>query len=72
MNRLGIISNEQKYSTSAPTQTHKDSYQIAKSEIDNIKPQLETLYNVDIKQLEDQLVKAGVPYTPGRGMEPKN
>jgi hypothetical protein len=24
---------------------------------------------VDVKQLEEQLVKAGAPYTPGRGMD---
>jgi len=71
MNRLGIIGYEQKYSTSSPTKTHRDSYDIAKSEIDVIKQQLETLYNVDVKQLEEQLVKAGAPYTPGRGMSPK-
>ena len=72
MGRLGIIGYEQKYSTSAPTKTHKDSYAIAKSEIEVIKQQLETLYNVNIKQLEEQLVKSGVPYTPGRGMEHGN
>ena len=69
MGRLGIIGYEQKYSTSTPTQTHKDSYAIAKSEIEVIKQQLETLYNVDVKNLEDKLVKAGAPYTPGRGMD---
>ncbi len=69
MSRLGIIGYEQKYSTSSPTQTHKDSYAIAKSEIEVIKQQLESLYNVDVKQLEEQLVKAGAPYTPGRGMD---
>lgn len=72
MGRLGIIGYEQKYSTSAPTQTHKDSYVIAKSEIEVIKQQLETLYNVDVKNLEDKLVKAGAPYTPGRGMDNGN
>jgi len=72
MSRLGIIAGEQKYSTSKPTQTHRDNYDIAKSEIEVIKQQLETLYNVDVKQLEEQLVKAGVPYTPGRGMEQGN
>jgi hypothetical protein len=69
MGRLGIIGYEQKYSTASPTQTHKDNYAIAKSEIDGIKQQLETLYNVEVKKLEDQLVKAGAPYTPGRGMD---
>jgi len=69
MSRLGIIVGEQKYSTSTPTKTHRDSYAIAKSEIEGIKQKLEKLYNVDFKQLEDQLVKAGAPYTPGRGMD---
>lgn len=69
MGRLGIIVGEQKYSTASPTQTHRDSYAIAKSEIEVIKQQLETLYNVEVKQLEEQLVKAGAPYTPGRGMD---
>ncbi|TVZ59745.1 sortilin (neurotensin receptor 3) [Flavobacteriaceae bacterium MAR_2010_105] len=72
MGRLGGIVYEQKYSTSAPTKTHINSYVIAKAEIDVIKQQLEVLYNQDVKQLEEKLVKAGAPYTPGRGMEPKN
>ncbi len=69
MRRLGIIVGEQKYSTSTPTQTHRDSYAIAKSEIDTIKQNLETVYSIDVKQIEEQLVKAGAPYTPARGMD---
>ena len=65
--RIGNISYEQKYSTSAPTQTHKLSFEIAKREIDTIKKKIESLFNNDIKQLETQLISAGVPYTPGRG-----
>ena len=68
-NRLGTIGYEQKYSTAAPTQTHRDSYQIAKTQIDSIRKQVEKLYNTDVKQLETQLVAAGVPYTPGRGLK---
>ena len=71
-NRIGTISYEQKYTTSTPTKTHQDSYAIAKTEIDAIKKQVETIYNTDIKQLEDKLVKSGMPYTPGRGYEFKN
>lgn len=67
-NRLGIIGYEQKYSTSKPTQTHRDSYAIAKSQIMNIKQQVEQLSKVELKQLEEQLIKAGAPYTPGRGL----
>jgi len=68
-NRIGIMSFEQKYTTSTPTKTHRDSYAIAKGEIDTVKQQLETLYNVTVKQLEEKLIKLGVPYTPGRGYE---
>jgi hypothetical protein len=69
MFRLGVISNEQKYSTATPTQTHRDSYAIAKKQIDSAKDKLEELYNVKVKQLEEALLQAGVPYTPGRGAE---
>ena len=66
-NRLNIMSSEQKYSTSAPTKTHRDSYAIAKAEIDAIKAKAEIIFNVDIKQLENKLIKVGAPFTPGRG-----
>ena len=66
-NRIGLIGYEQKYSTSAPTKTHKDSYAIAKGEIVVLKKRVEGVFNIDIKQLEDKLIKSGAPYTPGRG-----
>ena len=65
--RLGAIGWEQKYSTATPTQTHRDSYAIAKEAIHVIKPKIETLCNRDIKALEQELINAGAPYTPGRG-----
>lgn len=72
VNRIGTISYEQKYSTAAPTQTHQNSYAIAKREIDAIKKKVEAIFNIDIKQLEDQLSASGAAYTPGRGQENKN
>ncbi|MGB5434538.1 MAG: glycosyl hydrolase [Maribacter sp.] len=69
--RIGIMGYEQKYSTSAPTKTHKDNYAIARAEIDVLKKKVETLFNSDIKQLEEQLIKSGAPYTPGRGYDNK-
>ena len=65
VNRLFTIGYEQKYSTSSPTKTHKDSYAIAKKDFKPIKQQVEKLMT-DMKQLEDQLIVAGAPYTPGR------
>jgi len=70
--RLGSIGWEQKYSTATPTKTHRDSYAIAKEEITKIKATMERLFNEDIKALEQQLINAGAPYTPGRGYENKN
>ena len=67
--RIGNISYEQKYSTSAPTKTHKDSYIIAKAKITDVKKQVEDIYNIDVKQLEEKLIKSGAPYTPGRGYD---
>lgn len=71
-NRLGTIGYEQKYSTATPTQTHRDSYAIAKEQVTALKGRMERVYNVDIKALEQKLIDSGAPYTPGRGYEPKN
>ncbi|MGV6832220.1 MAG: WD40/YVTN/BNR-like repeat-containing protein [bacterium] len=66
--RLGSIGWEQKYSTATPTKTHMDSFAIAKAEIYNIKANLEGILST-IKNLEELLIDAGAPYTPGRGAE---
>ena len=63
---------KQKYSTSSPTKTHRDSYIIAEEQISALKKRAEAIYNVDVKQLEEKLIKAGAPYTPGRGYENEN
>lgn len=70
--RLGAIGYEQKYSTATPTKTHRDSYEIAKTEIMAMKKRMEVLFNRDIKTLEKKLIDSGAPYTPGRGYENKN
>ncbi|WP_111684459.1 glycosyl hydrolase [Winogradskyella tangerina] len=70
--RLGSIGYEQKYSTATPTQTHRDSYAIAKAEISAIKSKMEVIFNSDLKALEQLLIAKGAPYTPGRGYDNKN
>jgi photosystem II stability/assembly factor-like uncharacterized protein len=70
--RIGWIVYEQKYSTSAPTKTHMDSYKIAKEEFAPIKTKVLNLVNQDVKALEKMLEQAGAPYTPGRIMGTKN
>jgi photosystem II stability/assembly factor-like uncharacterized protein len=70
--RLGAIGWQQKYSTSTPTQTHQDSFAIAKEQVATIKKDMERIFNVAIKMLERKLIDSGAPYTPGRGYEYKN
>ncbi|NNE03397.1 MAG: glycosyl hydrolase, partial [Eudoraea sp.] len=54
--RLGSIGWEQKYSTATPTQTHRDSYAIAKDAVMEIKSKLERIFNQDLKSLEQKLI----------------
>ncbi|MEM9680709.1 MAG: glycosyl hydrolase, partial [Bacteroidota bacterium] len=70
--RLGSIGYEQKYSTATPTQTHRDSYAIAKDDVMAIKVKMERIFNEDLKNLEQKLINSGAPYTPGRGYENKD
>ncbi len=53
-------------STSTPTQTHRDAYQIAADEFGAVLEGLRVLIEVDLKSLEDRLESAGAPWTPGR------
>jgi hypothetical protein len=66
-NRLGTVSYEQKYTTSEVTKTHRDSFNIAKSELEVIFAELNNVIDVDVKQLETAFKQAQMPYTPGRG-----
>ncbi len=70
--RIGWLVYEQKYSTAAPTQTHMDSYSIAKEEFAPIENEIIKLYKEDIIALEKMLEAAGAPYTPGRVMKNRN
>ncbi|MGB3467410.1 MAG: glycosyl hydrolase [Cyclobacteriaceae bacterium] len=67
-NRIGSITYEQKYSTAAPTTTHRENYQIAKEEFEQIQKRLIALYRNDVIALEKALMNSGAPYTPGRAL----
>lgn len=51
-------------STSAPTQTNIDGYAIIAEEFPPILDKVRKLVNEDLKNLQDQLMKLGAPYTP--------
>lgn len=63
--RVGIIANEQKYSTAAPTGTHVNSLMIAKEEFLPLKSRVDALVK-NVKNIEDKMKSLGAPYTPGR------
>jgi photosystem II stability/assembly factor-like uncharacterized protein len=53
-------------STSAPTQTHRDAYDIAAQEFTVVLEKLRVLIEDDLEKLEVELENAGAPWTPGR------
>jgi photosystem II stability/assembly factor-like uncharacterized protein len=61
---IGDINYESKYSTSKPTQTHRDLYSRAKKEFTTILGELEDLVKNKLEPLRLDLQKAGAPYTP--------
>jgi len=52
--------------TSAPTQTSRESYEIAAEAFAECLAQLSTLVESDLARLEDELEAADAPWTPGR------
>jgi hypothetical protein len=53
-------------STSAPTQTQLDNYDIAGELFEAVLADLRALIEVDLRALEAELEAAGGPWTPGR------
>lgn len=64
--RVGIMVFEQYYSTAAPTTTHLKNYEIAVAEFKPLLDDLKSLVTKDLQVLQDELEKAGAPYTPYR------
>jgi predicted ribosome quality control (RQC) complex YloA/Tae2 family protein len=64
--RLGEITWGIWKTNSSPTQTQMDNYKVASEEFEVLLSRLQTLLNVDLKNLEEQMEKYGAPWTPGR------
>ena len=64
--RVGYIVAAQRTSTSRPTQTQLNQYNVAAQEFEGVLTQLRQLIEVDLARLEKQLEAAGAPWTPGR------
>jgi photosystem II stability/assembly factor-like uncharacterized protein len=64
--RISSIIYEQRRSTSVPTQTQRDAYQIVADDFGPILQKLKKLVEEDVKRIEKMLDEIGAPYTPGR------
>jgi hypothetical protein len=52
--------------TSAPTQTQRDSYKTASEEFEPLLDHIKRLLEVDLKNLESDMERHAAPWTPGR------
>ncbi len=64
--RVNSIIYEQWRSTSAPTRTQRDAYEIVAEEFSPILQVVKKLVEEDVKKIEKKLEEIGAPYTPGR------
>jgi len=63
--RIGTIESTLWTTTSAPTQTAVNSYDIASKQFDSLLPELKSI-DEEIKNVESTLEKNRAPFTPGR------
>ncbi|MDQ3550777.1 MAG: glycosyl hydrolase, partial [Bacteroidota bacterium] len=63
--RIGALVYYLWRTTSAPTETFKQSYELVASEFKPLETELKAIGD-EIKKIENDLEKAGAPYTPGR------
>lgn len=61
----GIVDSQWR-STSAPTTTNREAYRIAAEEFVPVLKDLRRIIETDLPALEQELEKAGAPWTPGR------
>jgi len=64
--RVRGITGDQRRSTSAPTQTHRDAYRIASEEFAPVYEILKGIIEIDVPKIEKRLEELGAPFTPGR------
>jgi photosystem II stability/assembly factor-like uncharacterized protein len=66
--RLMTVTMGNQFSTYGPTPTHMRSYEIAQTELAELKADLEQLVEVDIPALEERMDAAGVAWSKGRAI----
>ena len=64
--RLGTVSNGHWETRQTPTETQRANVSIAQDEFEALSSELNALLDGELAQLEQDLVDAGAPWTPGR------
>ena len=66
--RLNVAGRGARTQAHGPTVTQRRSLQIAEDEYAAVYRELDNLINGEFDALQEALEKAGVPWTPGRGL----
>ena len=64
--RIGTVIGGTWETRQAPTETQRGSLEVAASDLDTLQAELTALVTGDLVQLEQDLIDAGAPWTPGR------
>jgi len=64
--RMSTVALGAQYSTYGPTPTHRRSFEIAETELAEVRARLNEMLRETLPALENELEEAGVPWTPGR------
>ena len=65
LDRVDQVVGDERLSTSRPTKTNRDDYTIAAADFGGVLARLRSL-SQETQQLEQEMEKAGAPWTPGR------
>ena len=66
LDRISQIIEGHWKTTYGPTRTHRQSYQVAAQDLEEVSRKLRQLIDTDLAALEEAMEAAGAPWTPGR------
>jgi photosystem II stability/assembly factor-like uncharacterized protein len=70
--RVGLMVWMSWTSSSAPTTTNQNTYDLANTKLEELLKEMKSTYEIDFEQLNKKLDSYGAPWTPGRFPEIKN
>lgn len=66
--RLSVVRSAVRGSTYGPTAMHREQFEIARADLSELQDGLDAIVGQELPALEDALERAGVAWTPGRGV----